>query len=66
MESVTETRSSQFVKESFGELNINLDTHSTLYLLEHISHLKLFTKSKEIFSELDDVNYIVHSMNNKE
>lgn len=64
MEYVMEARQSQFLRESTGELAMNLDTHNILYLLEHILHLKLFTKSKELFSELSDVNYIVHSVNN--
>lgn len=32
MEYVMEARQSQFFRESFGELAINLDTHSILYL----------------------------------
>lgn len=66
MEFVIEARSSQFFKVSFEELTVNLNAHGTVYLLEHALYLELFSKSKETFSEVSDVNYIVCNIYNIE
>jgi len=49
---------------SFGELTVNLNAHGILHLPERVLHLKLFSKSKEIFSEVSDVNCIVYNIYN--